>query len=215
MHAARAASPRSLTPLPLAPSLPRATEVQPGSYVFSDADYARNERGDGAEDMGTLWAPALFLATTVMSVRDGGDGGRWAVVDSGLKAQSTDSGLPVVVATAREYAARAAAASATAAAGGAWSPPVAWSAALGRFDSAGATWTPAGVSDEHTTLVPVAGAAGPHSATGSAPPLGRGDVLLLMPGHCDPFVNHYDELVLVRGGEVVGAWPVDGRGPGL
>jgi D-serine deaminase-like pyridoxal phosphate-dependent protein len=63
-------------------------EIQPGSYVFMDWDYARNE-----------WAPpmprfehALFVLATVMS-RPGPD---LAVVDAGLKASSVDSGMPAV-----------------------------------------------------------------------------------------------------------------------
>ena len=63
-------------------------ELQPGSYIFMDADYARND-----------WAPplprfehSLFVLTTVMSrpVPER------VVVDAGLKASSVDSGLPTV-----------------------------------------------------------------------------------------------------------------------
>jgi D-serine deaminase-like pyridoxal phosphate-dependent protein len=63
-------------------------EIQPGSYVFMDADYARNE-----------WAAplprfehALFVLATVMSR----PAPRRAVVDAGLKASSVDSGMPAV-----------------------------------------------------------------------------------------------------------------------
>ena len=63
-------------------------EIQPGSYVFMDADYAKNE-----------WAAplprfehALFVLSTVMS-RPGPDR---AIVDAGLKASSVDSGMPTV-----------------------------------------------------------------------------------------------------------------------
>ncbi|MDA8110593.1 MAG: DSD1 family PLP-dependent enzyme [Betaproteobacteria bacterium] len=63
-------------------------EVQPGSYVFMDADYARNE-----------WAAplprfehALFVLSTVISRA----APRRAVLDAGLKASSVDSGLPLV-----------------------------------------------------------------------------------------------------------------------
>ena len=63
-------------------------EIQPGSYVFMDADYAKNE-----------WAPplprfehALFVLATVMSRPDAS----LAVVDAGLKASSVDSGMPAV-----------------------------------------------------------------------------------------------------------------------
>jgi D-serine deaminase-like pyridoxal phosphate-dependent protein len=63
-------------------------EIQPGSYAFMDADYAKNE-----------WAAplprfehALFVLSTVMS-RPSADR---AIVDAGLKASSVDSGMPVV-----------------------------------------------------------------------------------------------------------------------
>jgi len=63
-------------------------EIQPGSYVFMDVDYARNE-----------WAPplprfehALFVLTTAMSRPSP----KLAVVDAGLKASSIDSGMPAV-----------------------------------------------------------------------------------------------------------------------
>lgn len=42
------------------------------------------------------------------------------------------------------------------------------------------------------------------------PPLGT--VLTLVPSHCDPTVNLFDRYYLVRGSEVVGAWPIDLRG---
>jgi D-serine deaminase-like pyridoxal phosphate-dependent protein len=60
-------------------------EVQPGSYVFMDTDYARNERDPRAP----RFDHSLFVLTTVMSAR-----GDRATLDAGLKACSTDSGLP-------------------------------------------------------------------------------------------------------------------------
>lgn len=63
------------------------TEIQAGSYCFMDADYARNHGGHAAG-----FQHALFILGTVMSqTRDGA-----AVVDVGLKAVATDSGLPLV-----------------------------------------------------------------------------------------------------------------------
>jgi D-serine deaminase-like pyridoxal phosphate-dependent protein len=63
-------------------------EIQPGSYAFMDADYAKNE-----------WAAplprfehALFVLTTVMSRPSAA----MAIVDAGLKASSVDSGMPAV-----------------------------------------------------------------------------------------------------------------------
>ena len=63
-------------------------EIQPGSYVFMDADYARNE-----------WAAplprfehSLFVLAGVMSC----PAPDRVIVDAGLKASSVDSGLPTV-----------------------------------------------------------------------------------------------------------------------
>ena len=65
-------------------------ELQCGSYVFMDADYGRIRDAGGAPL--STFDNALFIITTVMShaKRD------MAVCDAGLKAQSVDSGLPVV-----------------------------------------------------------------------------------------------------------------------
>ena len=63
-------------------------EIQPGSYVFMDSDYARKE-----------WSPtmprfehSLFVLASVMSRPSPA----LAVVDAGLKASSVDSGMPGV-----------------------------------------------------------------------------------------------------------------------
>ena len=42
--------------------------------------------------------------------------------------------------------------------------------------------------------------------------LALGDTLLLVPGHCDPTVNLYDELVCCRGNRVEAIWPIAARG---
>ena len=47
---------------------------------------------------------------------------------------------------------------------------------------------------------------------GSGPRLRRGDRVELVPPHCDPTVDRYDVLWLVRGDTVVGAAAVDARG---
>lgn len=60
-------------------------EIQPGSYVLMDTDYALNEHDPDAPH----FEQALFVLATVMSRR-----GDRAVLDAGLKAFSTDSGLP-------------------------------------------------------------------------------------------------------------------------
>lgn len=65
-------------------------ELQPGSYVFMDADYGRNLGEDGLPVHG--FRQSLFLLATVMSRPEAGR----VVVDAGLKAHSVDSGMPLV-----------------------------------------------------------------------------------------------------------------------
>ncbi|NML99081.1 DSD1 family PLP-dependent enzyme [Paraburkholderia sp. RP-4-7] len=66
------------------------TEVQPGSYVFMDGDYARNVYTNALR-----FEHSLFLATSVISVGNS-DAGQVVVVDAGLKSLAVDSGLPTV-----------------------------------------------------------------------------------------------------------------------
>jgi len=67
-------------------------ELQCGSYAFMDADYGRILDKDGRRIDQGEWENALFILTSVMSHVKPDK----AVVDAGLKAQSVDSGLPVV-----------------------------------------------------------------------------------------------------------------------
>ncbi len=66
------------------------TEIQAGSYVFMDADYARNLDASGAPV--SAFRQSLFVLATVMSAPRRGV----AVVDAGHKAVAVDSGLPLV-----------------------------------------------------------------------------------------------------------------------
>ncbi len=66
-------------------------EIQPGSYIFMDADYARNLGQDGKPVQ--EFEQSLFILATVMSHPTP----KRAVVDAGLKAHSIDSGMPLVV----------------------------------------------------------------------------------------------------------------------
>ena len=59
-------------------------------------------------------------------------------------------------------------------------------------------------SDEHGVLVAA------NAADNAA--LSLGDPLMLVPGHCDPTVNLYDELVCIRGNRVEAIWPISARG---
>lgn len=133
-------------------------ELQPGSYVFMDRDYADNTPGEG--DL--RFDHALFVKATVMS-RPAADR---AIVDAGLKSSSVDSGMPAV-----------------------------WRAPGLRYLKA---------SDEHGVI---------EVGEGASPALG--DALWLIPGHCDPTVNLYDELICVRAGRVEAVWPVSARGASL
>lgn len=70
-------------------------EIQPGSYVFMDRDYAANDIGGGAP----AFEQALFVKAQVMS-----RGQAHAVVDAGHKAHAIDSGLPQVWQRRLEFA---------------------------------------------------------------------------------------------------------------
>ena len=216
------------------------TEVQPGSLLLGDADYSRNRSKDGQERWLAPYAPALFLLSTIMSVRDSeaatATGAAaacgWAVLDSGLKAQSVDSGVPVVVCCAAEYHTGV---------GGvlplrlAQLPPAgeASSRGAGLFASAAGHLIVKGVSDEHTILVAApafcatcreSGCAAAHAtfdASSSCPvaaPLpSLGTTLLLLLGHVDPSCNLHDVMIGFRAGDpprVERLLRIDARGPG-
>jgi D-serine deaminase-like pyridoxal phosphate-dependent protein len=66
------------------------TEMQAGSYVFMDADYARNMDEDGKPV--STFRHSLFVLSTVMSAPHVG----LAVLDAGHKAATIDSGMPTV-----------------------------------------------------------------------------------------------------------------------
>jgi D-serine deaminase-like pyridoxal phosphate-dependent protein len=70
-------------------------ELQAGSYLFMDRDYADNER-DPAQP---VFEHALFVKSQVMSVC-----ASHAVVDAGHKSHAIDSGLPAVHGLALDYA---------------------------------------------------------------------------------------------------------------
>jgi 3-hydroxy-D-aspartate aldolase len=65
-------------------------ELQAGSYVFMDADYARNKNPDGGRF--DEFEHSLFVYATVMSMPEP----TRAVVDAGLKSMAFDSGMPDV-----------------------------------------------------------------------------------------------------------------------
>ncbi len=67
-------------------------ELQCGSYAFMDADYGRILDENGKRIDKGEWENALFILTSVMSHAKKDK----AICDAGLKAQSVDSGLPVI-----------------------------------------------------------------------------------------------------------------------
>ncbi|MBH2019956.1 MAG: DSD1 family PLP-dependent enzyme [Burkholderiales bacterium] len=138
-------------------------ELQAGSFMFMDVDYAQNER-DPAQPQ---FEHALFVKTQVISTHDS-----HSVCDAGHKSHAIDSGLPKVHA----------------------------------FDSkSGLDYFNGG--DEHGILRP---------AADSTRLPGLGQLLWLIPGHCDPTVNLHDVMIGVsgglRGGVVERLIRVDARG---
>ncbi|MBM3375586.1 MAG: DSD1 family PLP-dependent enzyme [Betaproteobacteria bacterium] len=183
-------------------------EIQPGSYVFMDADYQRNQakdnqaqdnqaqehpvenfRGQHAGPTSAEFEQSLFVWAGVMSRPTP----ERAVVDAGLKAFSVDSGLPQV------------------------------------YGLPGVEYIKA--SDEHGVLrittegtvlngIPsgqtIIGQQTSGTPIGSQSPYGTnlklGDKLRIVPGHCDPTVNLYDQLFVVEDDMVVDVWPIAARG---
>jgi D-serine deaminase-like pyridoxal phosphate-dependent protein len=128
-------------------------DLQPGSYVFMDVQYAEALAGHE----GHAWQQSLFVRSTVVSANHAD----WVTVDAGLKALATDAGDPI------------------------WAGGSAYA------------W----FGDEHGFL--------------SQPAQGRlhvGDQIELVPPHCDPTVDRYDAVHLVRGDTLVDLVPIDARG---
>lgn len=138
-------------------------ELQAGSFLFMDADYAANER-DPAQPQ---FEHALFVRSQVMSSQL-----RHAVCDAGHKSHAIDSGLPRV---------------------------------LTRPGTGELAYENGG--DEHGILRPA-------GANRRVPALG--EIVWLIPGHCDPTVNLHSHLIGVRGGlesgTVARILKVDARG---
>jgi D-serine deaminase-like pyridoxal phosphate-dependent protein len=138
-------------------------ELQAGSFLFMDADYAQNERDPAQPN----FEHALFVKTQVISA-----GAEHAVCDAGHKSHAIDSGLPKVH-TLRE----------------------------------GTELAFANGGDEHGILRPT-------GANTRVPSIGQ--MLWLIPGHCDPTVNLHDFMIGVTGGLVNGRveriMRVDARG---
>ncbi len=135
------------------------TELQPGSFIFMDSDYARIGGADGREAYADF-RTALSVVTTVISAL-----GDEAIVDGGYKAFATD----------RPYAPE----------------PV---------GEPGLVYSWAG--DEHGRL----------DLRHATRRLKVGDRVEFQPPHCDPTVNLYDEIHVLRGDRVEDVWRIAARG---
>ena len=79
----------------LDPGAATLTDLQAGSYIFMDAQYAEVWEADAER---VPFATALFVQTTVISANHPG----LATTDAGLKSFATDAGPPRIVAGAPE-----------------------------------------------------------------------------------------------------------------
>lgn len=135
-------------------------ELQPGSFLFMDTDYARIGGSDGAA-VYQDFRHSLFVVTTVIS-KPSDD---IAIVDGGFKAFATDRPFTPQLRNVPDV-------------------PYAWG------------------GDEHGSLNL---AKAPRS-------IQLGDRLEFVVPHCDPTVNLYDQLFVVRGSQVEAVWRIAARG---
>ncbi|KAF0973253.1 hypothetical protein FDP41_008460 [Naegleria fowleri] len=71
------------------------TEIQPGSYLFGDADYGKiltSSNGKTMLEDESAFSQSLYILTTIVSKVPN----TRIVVDAGLKASSLDSGVPII-----------------------------------------------------------------------------------------------------------------------
>ncbi|MBP7335194.1 DSD1 family PLP-dependent enzyme [Niveispirillum sp.] len=143
----------------LDPSFRVLTELQVGSYIFMDREYADiwTQKGEPVP-----FQSALFVQTSVISANIPGQ----CTTDAGCKAFATEAGPPVIIDGAPD----------------------------------GARYAFFGDEQGRVTFA----RPGDHLPVGA--------VLTCMPPHCDPTVNLYDHMHVVRGDMLVDIWPVTGRG---
>jgi D-serine deaminase-like pyridoxal phosphate-dependent protein len=176
-------------------------EVQPGSLFFGDCDYARNEPWPVLSGSGSSSSSAASWES------------RWrqaSWIATTVASRSESRNIAVVDAGLKAVALDS-------------GPPRVMIGGLAGGDEAMVEFRNGG--DEHGVLLfPQAGTVPPGAAP-ELPPVG--EVLRLLPGHCDPQFNLYDWVVAYRGGgargggggdwrdcRVEGVWSVAARGPG-
>lgn len=150
------------------------TELQPGSFLFMDADYARNQPWPQQPE----FEHALFLKTQIISAAPGR-----AVCDAGHKSHAIDSGMPAVWG------------------GTAINPELEYG---NGGDEHGIIRHAAenGPQEKHPEALQEAALQERAAAQSARPaPLlpALGDIVWLVPGHCDPTVNLHDVMIGVRG----------------
>jgi len=174
-------------------------ELQAGSYLFMDADYASNE----ADANAPVFEHALFIKSAVMSAATD-----HVVCDAGHKSHAIDSGLPTVWLPEGPGACRAWGADGeNRPQRGQFSPDSQpHSPAMGQ--EAGEKWAAAADLEpalpKSDRLLSYANGGDEHGilrAVGASAALpALGETVWLVPGHCDPTVNLHDFAVGVRGG---------------
>jgi 3-hydroxy-D-aspartate aldolase len=169
------------------------TEIQAGSYALMDAEYGACEAPAGPR---WPFAPALFLASTVISARHR----THVTVDAGVKALSTDGPVAQVVAGAPN--------------GSVW---------RGMGDEHGAIIHPLAFETFNASAAgPLALQAAIDSADVELPALPDapklGDTIWLQPGHCDPTINLHEAFLVLETDGSFSRWSIDARrkvpGPG-
>jgi D-serine deaminase-like pyridoxal phosphate-dependent protein len=168
------------------------TEIQAGSYALMDTEYGACE---APADLDWPFAPALFLASSVISARHR----THVTCDAGVKALSTDGPAARVIAGAPQ--------------GSAWH---------GMGDEHGAIIHPTALDVFKTTTAgPLALQAKIDSADTKASPAPDapklGDTIWLQPGHCDPTINLHEAFLVAETDGSWSRWAIDARRmiPGL
>ena len=140
-------------------------------------------------DLGSASDPrefATFLpALRVLSTVVSANQSGFVTIDAGLKALYRDGGTP------RVYSMGAA-------------DPSAWT--YDWFGDEYGKLTPAG------RKAPAAGSGAPVSRASGEPLLPLGTVVELLPSHCDPTINLFDQFYVCRGDIIEEVWPIDLRG---
>ena len=162
------------------------TEIQAGSYALMDTEYGGCEAPDDSQ---WPFAPALFLASSVVSARHRSH----VTIDAGVKALSTDGAVARVVAGAAE--------------GSVW---------YGMGDEHGAIVHPlamdifkAGAHGPLALQTAIDSANSKFNPLAGAPTLG--DTVWLQPGHCDPTINLHDAFLVLEPDGSWSRWPIDAR----